>query len=68
MGFEDQARFLTAKYGTAAGPTGVAHASNVQFGIAAVMVILGLLIFAAVLFMLVRDWQLSRTRQTEPVQ
>jgi hypothetical protein len=57
---EDQARFLTAKYGTAAGPVGITHAPPVTTDIAVLMVVLGILIFAAVLFSLVRNYQLEQ--------
>jgi len=68
MGFEDQARFLTAKYGTAAGPTGLPHPASFSFDLAALMIILGLLLFAAIVFVLVRDWQSHQAQHTEPLQ
>lgn len=54
---EEQARFLTAKYGTAAGPTGLPAVTSVTPSLPALMVGLGLLIFIAVLIVLVRDMQ-----------
>lgn len=62
---EEQARFLTAKYGTAAGPVGLPRgASGVAFDPATLMVIVGLLLLAVMLFVLVRDWQ----AQQQPAQ
>ncbi len=58
---EEQARFLTAKYGTAAGPVGLPREATAStFDPATLMVIVGLLLFAVILFILVRDWQLQR--------
>ena len=56
---EDQARFLTAKYGTAAGPVGLPRTAATTPDLAILMIVLGLLIFGAILFMLMRDMQAS---------
>ena len=53
---EEQARFLTAKYGTAAGPVGLPREAASTGDIAAIMIILGLVILAGILFMLLRDY------------
>jgi hypothetical protein len=57
---EEQARFLTAKYGTAAGPTGLPHVAPAAPNLALIMIVLGLLIFVAILAVLFRDLQSQR--------
>lgn len=58
---EDQARFLVAKYGTAAGPTGIpAQTSATMPPVAIAMIAVGLLLFAVILYALLRDWQVQQ--------
>lgn len=62
---EEQARFLVAKYGTAAGPTGLPlERFNPQAGaaldVASLMILLGFLLLVAILFVIVRDFQVAR--------
>ena len=53
---EDQARFLVAKYGTALGPTSISRSpTTVTPDIAGIMIVLGLLLLAAIIFVLVRE-------------
>ncbi len=60
--FEEQARFLTTKYGTAAGPVGLPHGSLSAGGdLATVMVVLGLVLFASIIFVLFRDYDTMQT-------
>lgn len=59
---EEEARFLVAKYGTAAGPTGLPRtwpSTPVGLDLPLLMVLLGLIIFIIVLALLFRDWQRS---------
>jgi hypothetical protein len=53
---EEQARFLTAKYGTAAGPTGLPRTTASVPDIALLMVILGLVIFGLLVYALAKDY------------
>ncbi len=63
---EEQARFVTAKYGTAAGPTGLTPAqSAASIDIATLMIILGILIFIAIFFLLARDFAAQQTMRRE---
>jgi hypothetical protein len=57
---EEQAQFLVTKYGTAAGPVGVPAQLPVTTDLATLMVLVGLLIFAALLYVLARDYQATR--------
>jgi len=58
---EEEARFLVAKYGTAAGPTGLPlerfnpAGTTLVLDLAGVMILLGFLLFFTILFVLVRD-------------
>lgn len=54
---------MTAKYGTAAGPTGLPHTTPFTFDIASIMVLLGLVLFVVILLVLIRDWQTMQTLQ-----
>lgn len=69
---EEEARFLTAKYGTAAGPTGLpqeslnAITSAPGLDIATLMVLLGFLVFFALLFVIVRDVLAMREVRRNP--
>jgi hypothetical protein len=60
MVYEEQARFLVAKYGTASGPVGLPRTWPIVSGGAdasLLMVLIGLLIFLVVLALLFREWQ-----------
>lgn len=64
--FDEQARFLTAKFGTAAGPTGLPMtnvASGAGLDLAGWMVVLGFLIFITLVVVLVRDAVTARTER-----
>ena len=69
---EEEARFLTAKYGTAAGPTGlplenVRHITAAPtLDVASLMVLLGFLVFFALVFVIVRDILTTREQRRNP--
>jgi hypothetical protein len=64
--YEEQARFLVAKYGTATGPVGSegwSATTSVVWTPQALMVLLGLVLLALLVFVFVRD--LLRAREEE---
>lgn len=69
---EEEARFLVAKYGTAAGPTGLplerfTPGTAGAFDLASLMIILGFLVFFALLFVIVRDALATREVRKETI-